>query len=68
MRAKRFLHFPKKLAMLFMPFLLTFARLLWACVNGCFAFAAAAASAFVCDAWVAKKKKGDHAIREKKEK
>lgn len=41
--------FPKKLEMLFMPFLLTLARLLCAWLMGCFALAAAAAaSAFVC--------------------
>lgn len=43
--------FPKKLEILFMPFLLTLARLLCAWLMGCFAFAAAAAaSAFVCAA------------------
>ena len=41
-------HFPKKLAMLFIPFLLTFARFLWAWVMGGLAFAAAATSTFVC--------------------
>lgn len=45
----RFHFFPKKLEMLFMPFLLTLARLLCAWLMGCFALvAAAAASAFVC--------------------
>lgn len=42
-------YLPKKLAILFMPFLLTFAKLLSAWLAGCFVFiTAAVASSFVC--------------------